>query len=139
MNLNKHLTLLVLCDISVAFGTVDHIILLNGLNSNFGISGHVLSWFHFYVHNRLQSVSLNGETSLSFDVKHGVPQGSCLGPLLFILYFSKLFTIVECHLPEVHAMPMTHNFISPSNLSLNMPLMPSQLCKHASLIYRSRC
>ena len=48
-------------------------------------------------------MSVNGETSRLFDVKHGVLQGSCLGPLLFILYVSKLFTIVERHLPEVHA------------------------------------
>ena len=104
MNINKqHLTLLVLLDLSAAFDTVDHVILLNRLNSNFGISGRVLSWFRSYLHNRSQSVSVNGETSRPFDVKHGVPQGSCLGPLLFILYVSKLFTIVERHLPEVHA------------------------------------
>ena len=73
------------------------------LNSNFCISGRVLSWLRSYLHNRSQSVSVNGETSRSFDVKYGVPQGSCLGPLLFIPYVSKLFTIVERHLPEVHA------------------------------------
>ena len=104
MNLNKqHLTLLVLLDLIAAFDTVDHVMLLNRLNSNFGISGSVLSWFRPYLHNLSQSVSVNGETSRSFDVKHSVPQGSCLGPLLFILYVSKLFTIVESHLPEVHA------------------------------------
>ena len=104
MNMNKqHLTLLVLLDLSAAFDTVDHVILLNRLNSNFCISGRVLSWFRSYLHNRSQSVSVNGETSRSFDVKHGVPQWSCLGPVLFILYVSKLFTIVERHLPEVHA------------------------------------
>ena len=104
MKMNKqHLTLLVLLDLSAAFDTVDHVILLNRLNSNFCISGRVLSWFCSYLHNRSQSVSVNGETPRSFDVKHGVPQGSCLGPLLFILYVSKLFTVVERHLPEVHA------------------------------------
>ena len=78
-------------------------ILLNRLNSNFCISGRVLSWLRSYLHNRSQAVSVNGETSRSFDVKHGVPQEACLGPPLFILYVSKLFTIVERHLPEVHA------------------------------------
>ena len=104
MNMKKqHLTLFVLLDFSATFDTVDHVILLNRLNSNFCISGRVLSWFRSYLYNRSQSVSVNGETSRSFDVKHGVPQGSCLGPLLFILYVSKLFSIVERHLPEVHA------------------------------------
>ena len=120
MNMNKqHLTLLVLLDLSAAFDTVDHVILLNRLNSNFGISGLVLSWFRSYLHNRSQSVSVNGETSRSLDVKHGVPQGSCLGPLLFILYVSKLFTIVERHLPEVHAYADDTQLYIASNLSLN--------------------
>ena len=94
--------------------------------------------YHFSIHNRSQSVSVNGQTSRSFDVKHGVRQGSCVGPLLFILYVSKLFTIVERHLPEVHAYADdTQQSTLPSNLSLNMPLMLSQLCKRTLLIYGS--
>lgn len=72
----------------------------------------------FVIYELSQSVSVNGESSRSLDVKHGVPQGSCL----FILYASKLFTIVE-----------RRNSTLPSNLSLNMPLMLSPLCKRASL------
>ena len=104
MNMNRqHLTLLVLLDLSAAFDTVDHAILLNRLKSDFGISGNVLSWFKSYLYQRSQSVSINGHTSKKFEVKCGVPQGSCLGPLLFVLYASKLFTIIERHLPQVHA------------------------------------
>jgi hypothetical protein len=68
-----------------------------------GISGNVHSWFTSYLHDRFQSISINGETSRRFEVKYGVPQGSYLGPLLFILYASKLFTIIERHLSDAHA------------------------------------
>ena len=66
------------------------------------ITGHVYYWFESYLHNRSQSVSINCGTSNKFHTKCGVPQGSCLGPLLFVLYSSKLFKIIERHLPDVH-------------------------------------
>ena len=104
MNMNKqHVTLLVLLDLSAAFDTVDHTILLNRLHSSFGITGRVLTWFKSYLENRSQYISINGGESRSFEMKYGVPQGSCLGPLLFVIYASKLFAILESHLPDVHA------------------------------------
>ena len=51
---------------------------------------------------RFQRVSVNGSLSDHFPLKQGVPQGSCLGPLLFTIYTRKLFEIVERHLPQVH-------------------------------------
>ena len=103
--LNKNqqrVTLLVLLDLSTAFDTVDHTILLNRLSKDFGIMGNVYSWFESYLHNRFQSISINRVTSDKFHTKHRVPQGSCLGPLLFVLYSSKLFKIIKRHLPNVH-------------------------------------
>ena len=52
--------------------------------------------------DRFQRVSMNGGLSKKFPLCQGVPQGSCLGPLLFIIYTRKLFDIVERHLPQVH-------------------------------------
>ena len=104
MNMNcKHVTLLVLLDLSAAFDTVDHNIMLALLKSRIGINGTTLNWLTSYLDNRLQQVSLNGFTSDSFKLPYGVPQGSCLEPLLFTIYSSKLFEVIEYHLPEAQA------------------------------------
>ena len=97
LNMNQQrVTLLVLLDLSAAFDTVDHTILLNRLSRDFGITGHVYSWFESYLHNRFQSVSINSGISDKLHIKkYGVPQDSCLGPLLFVLYGSRLFKIIE--------------------------------------------
>ena len=95
-------TLLVLLDLSSAFDTVEHEILLERLRSTIGLRGKVLSWFESYLKGRSQQVSINGTLSKPFDLKCGVPQGSCLGPLLFTIYVSKLFQILKHHLPSVH-------------------------------------
>ena len=105
----QRVTLLVVLDLSTAFDTVDHTILLDRLHTHFGISGHAHFWFKCYLHHRFQSISIHGGTSKRFEVNYGVPQGSCLSLLMFVLYTSKLFTII--YLMSVH-MPMTHMFIS---------------------------
>ena len=103
LNMNsQRVTLLVLLDLSAAFDTVDHSILLQRLMADFGIRGKALGWFSSYLSGRSQRVLFEGSTSDSFDLRFGVPQGSCLGPLLFVLYASKLFEIVEVHLPDAH-------------------------------------
>ena len=81
---------------------VDHCVLLRRLQTSFGISGAPLDWFKSYLSARSQRVSIPGALSDSLPLKWGVPQGSCLGPLLYIIYFSKLFNIIERHLPNSH-------------------------------------
>ena len=83
-----HNTLLVLLDLSAAFDTVDHKILLHRLQSSFGITGTALKWFKFYLSDRSQRVFLDGCLSESSKLPHGVPQGSCLGALLFTIYIN---------------------------------------------------
>ena len=95
-------TLLVLLDLSSAFDTVEHEILLERLRSTIGLRGKVLSWFESYLKGRSQQVSINRTLSKPFDLKCGVTQGSCLGPLLFTIYVSKLFQILKHHLSSVH-------------------------------------
>ena len=98
----QRVTLLLLLDLSAAFDTVDHGTLLRRLKNSFGIQGKVLSWFQSYLSGRSQVISVHSALSRRFNLDCGVPQGSCLGPLLFTLYTSRLFQIVQAHLPYVH-------------------------------------
>ena len=66
------------------------------------MNGTGLAWFRSYLSGRSQRVSVRGTVSNKFDLRYGVPQGSCLGPLLFTVYASALFDVVETHLPTVH-------------------------------------
>lgn len=81
---------LVLLDLSAAFDTIDHHILLTRLNSIFGISGPALSLLSSYLLDRSQFVSIDSQSSSESKLYTGVPQGSVLGPLLFTLYTTPL-------------------------------------------------
>ena len=98
----QEVTLLVMLDLSAAFDTVNHNILLKRLNEELGICGVALEWFKSYLVNRGQRVSVMGSLSERFSLDCGVPQGSCLGPLLFVIYASKLFSVVGDQLPHAH-------------------------------------
>ena len=95
-------SLLTLLDLSAAFDTIDHTILLTRLQHTFGISDTALSWFSSYLSDRKQTVLINGIYSQSAHLTCGVPQGSVLGPVLFTLYASPLSTIIESHSLKHH-------------------------------------
>ena len=78
-------TLLFLLDLSAAFDTVDHDTLLHRLWFTLGLNGKVLSWFSSYLSGRSQKIAINDTLSAELELHCGVPQGSCLGPLLFTL------------------------------------------------------
>ena len=99
---SQHVTQIVLLDLSAAFDTVNHKILLERLQHDIGISGVPLQWFKSYLSDRSQRIAVQGTLSRLFELDFGVPQGSCLGPLLYVIYSSKLFNIIEQHLPDAH-------------------------------------
>ena len=94
--------ILPLVDLSSAFDTVDHLILLSRLSHRFGIGGNALAWFDSYLKSRKQSVQNEDCYSLQRCLAHGVPQGSVLGRLLYLLYTSPVADIINLHSLQYH-------------------------------------
>merc|ERR1711989_95754 len=113
-------------DFQKAFDTVDHSILLSKLE-HYGVRGLANNWFRSYLTNRTQYVSINGIDSSLKEMKYGVPQGSVLGPLLFLIYINDLHCAIKCS--------TTHHFADDTNF-LCIKIPQKKIQKHMNLDLR---
>jgi hypothetical protein len=99
---SKSAAVLIGLDLSAAFDTIDHSVLIERLKSTFGITGMASSWLQSYLSNRTQFVKIGEDISQVSAVTIGVPQGSVLGPFLFSAYVSPISDIISSHGVQFH-------------------------------------
>ena len=98
LSLNKdNISVLALLDFFSAFDTIDHSILVHHFHTDIGFTDTVLQWFSSYLSDRTHYVSLSNHYSAFAPAHSGVPQGSVLGPMLFIMYIKPLSAIIDSH------------------------------------------
>ena len=117
-------TIASLCDLSKAFDVINHDILLNKLH-RYGIRGTINEWFKSYLSNRLQFVEIDGNMSSSLPICVGVPQGSILGPLLYLIYVNDIGNSCQCNI--LSFADDTTLYISHSNINTLFSIANEQL------------
>ena len=103
-------------DISAAFDTVDHVLLIARLSNRFGSKGQALKWFESYLHDRKQFVIIDNVKSNNKLLQCGIPQGC--GPILYLLYTAPIGDIIRRHSLQYHLYTddtnFTHTLIKPT-------------------------
>ena len=127
---NKEHIIGIFMDLSKAFDTIDHKILIHKLKQ-YGIRGSTLSWFENYLSNREQYVVFQSSCSSKSKITCGVPQGSILGPLLFLVYVNDIIRVSPL-LTYILFADDTNIFFSLKNHQTLVTIMNSELSKISS-------
>lgn len=104
----QQVTQLVLIDLSSAFDTVNHQLMHNIIEKSYGVSLTALEWIKSYLSGRSQQVTIGSTNSDKLSLDQGVPQGSCLGPVMFTQYASSIFSVIEKHDKAAHGYADDH-------------------------------
>ena len=120
--------ILVLLDLSAAFDTVYHQILLTRLKCRYGVKGNALAWMRSYLSNRFQYVRVANDCSSKHKLACGVPQGSVLGPILYSMYTAPIADVIKRH-------GMVFHFYA-DDTQLYMSFKPVDVLQSKSLIER---
>ena len=104
---HQEVTALMAIDLSAAFDTVDHNILLDILNKKFGVGGKAGKWFDSYLHPRSCKVNIGKTYSANKDLTFSVPQGSCAGAVLYLTYASTLQEVIPNYI-QLHGYADDH-------------------------------
>ena len=99
---SKHAAVLIGLDLSAAFDTIDHSMLISRLQGTFGVTGMALEWIQSYLSHRTQFVKVGSEQSTASPLSVGVPQGSVLGPFLFSIYVSPISDVISSYGIKYH-------------------------------------
>ena len=123
---DKKLTVLIGLDISSAFNTIDHNILLRRLHGEFAITGTALAWLQSYISNCFQFVKLRRHSSPPVSCLSGVTQGSILGPILFAAYTSPIGDLIHSfgiHHHQLADYTQVHLALRSSDMQNGLPLL----------------
>ena len=97
------MTSFIAIDLSAVFDTVSHDILLDLLEVQYGVTGKALAWFNSYLHPRNFKVNVNSAYSKPINLEYSMPQGSCFGPVAYLLYACSLQEVIIPQEPPAHA------------------------------------
>ena len=104
----QHVTMIVMLDLSLEFDTVDLKILFHIYRQKFNIQCGVYHWTKSYLEDRCQRISIHNLLSRSYELQYGVPQGRCVGSVIFLIYIILMLLVTICH--QYRVMLMTIRF-----------------------------